>query len=352
MSKYYYQGNQRVAIRKGTDFFLLLADHLGSSSVSYNTSTHLAVRERYKPWGDLRDGTNHMPTNYTYTGQYSYTADFGLMFYNARWYDPSLGRFAQADTVIPSTRNPGAWDRYAAMLNNPVRNTDPTGHTVYSDDGHVPDDTATWLRKQTQGQFGITFSNEGSKDWGVDNLRLVYQSLCNINAVLSGNLKSFIGEATFKLGEHVRPEGDRSVYDGVTNGSNITFNTMGNAVIYQMNIYHEFGHLINNASGGKFFSDLDKIESTKNPSFIDEGGFIDTKALKGLYVSDPNHGYAEALQHPGTDRSEHWADIFGNYVAGNINLDRNAGRDMNTFITGELFPTPLYIGPSSRAYIR
>jgi RHS repeat-associated protein len=28
-------------------------------------------------------------------------AGFGLMFYNARWYDPALGRFAQPDTIIP-----------------------------------------------------------------------------------------------------------------------------------------------------------------------------------------------------------------------------------------------------------
>ena len=42
------------------------------------------------------------PTQYQYTGQYSYTADFGLMYYNARWYDPTLGRFAQADTIINS----------------------------------------------------------------------------------------------------------------------------------------------------------------------------------------------------------------------------------------------------------
>jgi RHS repeat-associated protein len=38
-----------------------------------------------------------IPTDYAYTGQYSHTADFGLMFYNARWYDPSLGRFAQVN---------------------------------------------------------------------------------------------------------------------------------------------------------------------------------------------------------------------------------------------------------------
>jgi len=34
-------------------------------------------------------------------GQQSNTGDFGLMFYNARWLDVSLGRFAQADSIVP-----------------------------------------------------------------------------------------------------------------------------------------------------------------------------------------------------------------------------------------------------------
>ncbi|MBI4738406.1 hypothetical protein HY772_02385 [Candidatus Woesearchaeota archaeon] len=93
-------------------------------------------------------------TKYTYTGQYSHMDDpstagvtegFGLMFYNARWlrsvpvtewrgYDPSLGRFAQADIIVPTqTQGVQAWDRYAYANNNPVRYTDPSGHRV--DDG-------------------------------------------------------------------------------------------------------------------------------------------------------------------------------------------------------------------------
>ncbi len=48
------------------------------------------------------------------------------MYYNARWYDPALGRFAQADSIVP----PGVQglDRYAYVNNNPMRYTDPTGH--------------------------------------------------------------------------------------------------------------------------------------------------------------------------------------------------------------------------------
>jgi RHS repeat-associated protein len=72
---------------------------------------------------------------YTFTGQMSYMDDpitsettegFGLMFFNARWLDPAIGRFAQADTIIP----PGVQglDRYAYANNSPLVYTDPNGH--------------------------------------------------------------------------------------------------------------------------------------------------------------------------------------------------------------------------------
>jgi RHS repeat-associated protein len=59
--------------------------------------------------------------------------DFGLLFYNARWYDPALGRFAQADTIIPGAGNPQAWDRYSYARNNPIRYHDPSGHKPCED---------------------------------------------------------------------------------------------------------------------------------------------------------------------------------------------------------------------------
>lgn len=38
-----------------------------------------------------------------------------------------LGRFAQADSVVPPG-NPQAWDRFAFANNNPLKYTDPSGH--------------------------------------------------------------------------------------------------------------------------------------------------------------------------------------------------------------------------------
>ena len=55
------------------------------------------------------------------------------MFFNARWLDPALGRFAQADSIIPeASQGTQAWDRYAGMNNNPVSHTDSTGHMIDS----------------------------------------------------------------------------------------------------------------------------------------------------------------------------------------------------------------------------
>lgn len=53
-------------------------------------------------------------------------AGFGLMFYNARWYDPLTGRFTQADSIIPNEIQ--GLDRYAYVNNSPIMYVDPSGH--------------------------------------------------------------------------------------------------------------------------------------------------------------------------------------------------------------------------------
>jgi RHS repeat-associated protein len=55
------------------------------------------------------------------------TEGFGLMFYNARMYDPALGRFTSADSIVPAGVQ--GYDRYAYTNNNPVKYVDPSGHS-------------------------------------------------------------------------------------------------------------------------------------------------------------------------------------------------------------------------------
>ena len=61
------------------------------------------------------------------TGQLQ-QADINLYYYNARYYDPALGRFVQSDTIVPQPYSVQGYDRYAYVNNNPLRYTDPSGH--------------------------------------------------------------------------------------------------------------------------------------------------------------------------------------------------------------------------------
>ena len=41
------------------------------------------------------------------------TEGFGLMYFNARWMDPALGRFVQADSIVPGGVQ--GYDRFAYL---------------------------------------------------------------------------------------------------------------------------------------------------------------------------------------------------------------------------------------------
>jgi len=84
VTKYYFAGTQRIAMRKGAMLTFLLSDHLGSTSLTTDSAGNVISELRYTAWGEVRTQAGTTSTSYTYTGQYSNTADFGLMFYNAR----------------------------------------------------------------------------------------------------------------------------------------------------------------------------------------------------------------------------------------------------------------------------
>jgi len=64
------------------------------------------------------------PEEFGFTGN----ASTGLYDYGARWYDPSLGRFLQPDTLVPDPFSPQDLNRYAYVGNDPINFNDPTGN--------------------------------------------------------------------------------------------------------------------------------------------------------------------------------------------------------------------------------
>ena len=171
----------------------LHGDHLGSVSVvsGWNGSaTTLVSSQRFDPWGKVIAGGNVTQTRSNYTGQELDTT--GLLYYHARYYDPNLGRFMSADTIVPGTAsggmdglqlrpltvdfhepgfaaqlggengqafwfqlsdderekagipwgpaNPQALNRYSYVQNNPLGATDPNGHKDVLIDANKKDD--------------------------------------------------------------------------------------------------------------------------------------------------------------------------------------------------------------------
>ncbi|MEM3434466.1 MAG: RHS repeat-associated core domain-containing protein, partial [Candidatus Methanomethyliaceae archaeon] len=114
-------------MREGDTLYWLLTDHLGSTAVTTWSGGSRSAEVRYMPFGLERYKAGSQKTDYRFTGQ-RIEDSLDLYFYNARWYDPVVGRFIQADTVVPEAGNPQSLNRYAYVNNNPLRYTDPSGH--------------------------------------------------------------------------------------------------------------------------------------------------------------------------------------------------------------------------------
>jgi RHS repeat-associated protein len=145
VTKYYYHGGQRVAMRQGDVVYYLHSDHLGSTSLTTDITGTLVAETRYLPYGEERWITGTLVTDFTFTGQPA-EAGFRLMDYNARYYDPWLGRFISADTLVPEAGNPQALNRYSYAVGNPLKYADPTGHCWDPLTGSADKCIAAWQR--------------------------------------------------------------------------------------------------------------------------------------------------------------------------------------------------------------
>jgi RHS repeat-associated protein len=126
LTKYYYAGPALVARRDGSGAFWYHQDHLGSVRALTNASGQRVATQDYAAFGARLTSGGIPPSGRGYGGHE--TDESGLVYMNARYYDPLLGRFISPDTVVPAAANPQALNRYAYVYNNPISNMDPTGH--------------------------------------------------------------------------------------------------------------------------------------------------------------------------------------------------------------------------------
>lgn len=141
-------------------------DNLNSSSVLSSSGGAQQEYNVYFPFGRTQ-ATSSQPGTFQISRQFTGQVkddETGLYYYNARYYDPELGRFIQPDTSIPDLGNPQSYNRYTYCLNNPLRYTDPDGHwaqevadwwssTVSAGAGHISAGPSHWIYNGTVGSL-------------------------------------------------------------------------------------------------------------------------------------------------------------------------------------------------------
>ena len=126
--KYIFAGEERVALKTPTQTLYYHPDHLGSTSVATDAAGNKVEEIAYYPFGKSSADAGSAGLNHKFTSQ-ELDEETGLYNYGARLYDPEIGRFLSADTIVPNTSNPQSFNRYSYVLNNPLLYPDPTGHS-------------------------------------------------------------------------------------------------------------------------------------------------------------------------------------------------------------------------------
>ena len=116
----------------GTNYYYV-TNLQGDVVAILNSSGTVVVQYTYDAWGKLLTTTGsmkdtlgkHNPLRYR---GYVYDTETGLYYLQSRYYNPEIGRFINADTYASTGQGLFGNNMFAYCGNNPVNNSDPTGH--------------------------------------------------------------------------------------------------------------------------------------------------------------------------------------------------------------------------------
>lgn len=107
-------------------------DQQGTPLATVDATTGAVVTADFRPFGSLALGASKDGPGYTgHIGD----VDSSLVYMQARYYDPAVGRFLSVDPVGPKAGDGFVFDRYDYANNNPIRYTDPDGRKCSTVDG-------------------------------------------------------------------------------------------------------------------------------------------------------------------------------------------------------------------------
>ncbi|MFD9897739.1 RHS repeat-associated core domain-containing protein [Mesorhizobium sp. NPDC059025] len=124
--------NPDIKVVNGAKFFLH-RDHLASVRIVTDAAGAVVESTGYAAYGErLNSG---FQTQKGYIGE-RFDPETGLLYLNARYMDPVLGRFISPDDWDPTLPGVGT-NRYAYARNDPINKADNNGHIAIADDAVI-----------------------------------------------------------------------------------------------------------------------------------------------------------------------------------------------------------------------
>ena len=111
-------------------------DHLGSIIAVTDSSGQTLAQYSYDGWGNRRNvqtwssgSIDPFETDRGFTG-HEMLDNVELVHMNGRIYDPVIGLFLSADSILQAPYNLQNYNRYSYVINNPLTFNDPSGHII------------------------------------------------------------------------------------------------------------------------------------------------------------------------------------------------------------------------------
>ena len=117
---YIYSGT-RVAKIQDNNVVYFSSDNIGSTSLETDSSGTIEFKANYLPFGKELSFSSTGKEKYGFTGK-EYDAENSLNYFNARYYNPSNGKFISVDSIFKPSEG-----GYQYVRNNPLTITDPSG---------------------------------------------------------------------------------------------------------------------------------------------------------------------------------------------------------------------------------
>jgi RHS repeat-associated protein len=266
-----------------------VGDHLGSTSVVTDASGNVLERDSYDAWGMRRcpNATAGCLTGSVTTRGFTAQEEIdslGLVNLNARVYDPQIGRFMTADSMVPYPLDGQSYNRFSYVENNPLAFIDPSGHAdLCSEDG--PGACKTLVTGYTNtacfGCSGQGWTTDAAGNLataasqGFESISIGISGLDGVTQTVSidfraSDLSAFLSEGGISTGASFGGGGDGGAMGGAANESGSFASGAANSGGGMSD-----GQIANNGTGSSQSTDgpIETVEVDAEREYVDNGGF-------------------------------------------------------------------------------